>query len=197
MAIQDLHRYGMVSTETERTYLDWMKGDWSKAGKSDRYMKEVLSYLARAKGTPVSWNNITTETSIDSPHTARSYVEVLEGMYAALILHNLRPDGKVEYKKNKKIHLVDPFIMKLASNYSGEEYSHEWAMEAVGASHIARTTEAFYWRGKTECDIVAMVDGRHIGFEVKTGIKRWRAPWHIKKSYLLDRDNIPIYLSAL
>jgi predicted AAA+ superfamily ATPase len=197
LAIQDLHRHGKVTTETERTYLDWMKGDWSKAGKSDRYMKEVLSYLARARGTPVSWNGITTETSIDSPHTARSYVEVLEGMYAALILHNLRPDGRIEYKKNKKVHLTDPFIMRLASAYTGEDHSHEWAMEAVAASHVARRTEAYYWRGKTECDVVAVVDGRHVGFEVKTGVGRWRSPWHIRRSYLLDRDNFPVYLSTL
>jgi predicted AAA+ superfamily ATPase len=196
-AIQDMHAYGKVSTETERTYLDWMKGDWSKAGKSDRYMKEVLSYLARAKGTPVSWNNITTETSIDSPHTARSYVEVLERMYAALILHNLRPDGRVEYKKNKKVHLADPFIMRLATNYAGEDHSKEWAMEAMAASHVARRTEAYYWRGKTECDIVAVVDGKHVGFEVKSGVGRWRSPWHIRTSYLLDGENMPVYMSAL
>ncbi len=197
LAIQDLHEYGKVTTETERAYLDWMRGDWNKAGKSDRYMKEVLSYLARARGTPVSWNGITSETSIDSPHTARSYVEVLEGMYAALILHNLRPDGRIEYKKNKKVHLTDPFIMRLASNYTGEGHSHEWAMEAVAASHVARKAEAYYWRGKTECDVVALVDGGHIGFEVKTGVGRWRPPWHIRTSYLLDRDTLPVYLSAM
>jgi predicted AAA+ superfamily ATPase len=197
LAIQDLHRHGKVTTETERAYLDWMKGDWNKAGKSDRYMKEVLSYLARAKGTPISWNGITSETSIDSPHTARSYVEVLEGMYAALILHNLRPDGRIEYKKNKKVHLTDPFIMRLVSNYTGEGHSHEWAMEAVAASHVARRTEAYYWRGKTECDVVALVQGRQVGFEVKTGVGRWRPPWHIKESYLLDRDSFPVYMSTL
>ncbi len=196
-AIQDLHRFGRVSTETQRTCMDWMRGDWGRAGKSDRYMKEVLSYLARARGTPISWNGIATETSIDSPHTARSYVEVLEGMYAALVLHNLRPDGRVEHRKNKKVHLTDPFIMTLAADFCGEELSREWAMEAVAASHVARAADAFYWRGKTECDVVALVGGRHIGFEVKTGVKRWRPPWHIRKSYLLDRDSMPAYLCAM
>jgi len=197
LAIQDLERYGKVSPETERTYLDWMKGDWSKAGKSDRYMKEVLAYLVRAKGTPISWNGITSETSIDSPHTVRSYIEVLEGMYAALILHNLRPDGRIEYKKNKKVHLFDPFLMRLATNYAGEDHSKDWAMEAVAASHIARRTDAYYWRGKTECDIVAVVNGQHVGFEVKSGVGRWRSPWHIRQSYLLDGENMPVYMSAL
>jgi predicted AAA+ superfamily ATPase len=197
LAIQDLRKHGKVTTETERTYLDWMRGDWSRAGKSDRYMKEVLTYLARARGTPISWNGITTETSIDSPHTVRSYVEVLEGMYAALILHNLRPDGRVEYKKNKKVHLTDPFILRLVSNYTGVDHSPEWAMEAVVASHVARRAEAYYWRGKTECDVVASVDGRQVGFEVKTGVGRWRTPWHLREAHLLDRDTLPVYLSAL
>ena len=160
-------------------------------------LKEVLSYLVRSRGTPISWNGITTETSIDSPHTVRSYIEVLEGMYAALVLHNLRPDGRVEYKKNKKVHLSDPFIMRLATNYAGEGHSTEWAMEATVASHVSRRTDAYYWRGKTECDVVAIVEGKHIGFEVKSGVGRWRSPWHIRKSYLLNKENIPIYMSAL
>jgi predicted AAA+ superfamily ATPase len=197
LAIQDLSHHGRVTTETERTYLDWMRGDWAKAGKSDRYMKEVLSCISRARGTPVSWNGITSETSIDSPHTTRSYVEVLEGMYAAQILHNLRPDGRVEYRKNKKVHLTDPFIMRLVSHYTGEDHSREWAMEAVTASHVARRAEVYYWRGKTECDVVALLDGRQVGFEVKSGIGRWKPPWHLRGSHLLDRENMPAYLSSL
>jgi len=197
LAIQDKHQYGRVSPETERAYLDWMKGDWNKAGKSDRYMKEVFSYLCRARGTPVSWNNISTETSIRSSHTARSYIETLESMHAVLVLHKIKPDGQIEYKKNKKIHFTDPFIYRIACNYTGSEYSYEWAVEAVSAAHLSRIAETYYWRGKTECDIVALRGGRQIGFEITTGVKRWKAPWHLKKRYLLDKKNVHLYLSGI
>jgi predicted AAA+ superfamily ATPase len=87
--------------------------------------------------------------------------------------------------------------MRLVSSYVGEDHSQEWAMEAIAASHVARRADVYYWRGKTECDVVAVVDGRQIGFEVKTGVGRWKPPWHLRKSYLLDRSNMPVYVSAL
>ena len=83
------------------------------------------------------------------------------------------------------------------SSYVGGNPSQERATEAIAASYVARRADAYYWWDKTECDVVAVVDGRQVGFEVKTGVGRWRPPWHLRKSYLLDRDKMPVYISAM
>ena len=196
-AIRDFKRYGRVSPETMKTYLDWMRGDWMKAGKSDRYMKEVISYIVRARGTPISWNGIASETGINSPHTARSYAEVLEGTFSAIILNMLSQDLRVLYRKNKKIHFTDPLLFRIFADYTGTEYSEDWLVEGTAASLISRRCPAFYWRNSTEADIVCISGREQIGFEVTWGTKRWKKPRHIHKAHLLDRDNIHLYLASL
>ncbi len=197
LAVRDFHRYGTVSPETMKTYLDWVRGDWNRAGKSEKYMKEILAYVMRAKGTPISWNGIASETGVNSPNTTRSYVEVLEGTFSALILHMLSPDSRILYRKNKKIHFTDPLLFRIFSEYTKVELSTDWLMEGVAASILGRRCDIFYWRNSTETDIVCLQEGKQIGFEVTTGIKKWKKPRHIHKAYLLDRENIHLYLASL
>ncbi len=195
-SIRDYVKFKKVSVETERTYLDWLRGDWARAGKSDKFMKEILSYLLRAQGTPISWNSISSQTSINSPNTVRGYIETLEGIQSLLVLNHMRPDSKVDYKKNKKVHFTDPFIFKVMSGYINQKVTDEWIYEAVVASHLSRFSPVYYWRNHTEVDVVCVHRNRQFGFEVTKGLKKWKPPWHIKKSYLLDRKNIHLYLSA-
>jgi len=196
-SIQDYARLKKVTLETSRTYLDWLRSDWSRVGRSDKYMKEILTYLIRAHGTTISWNSISTQTSINSPNTVRSYIETLEDIHSALILNFIAADSKVDYKKNKKVHFTDPFIFKIISNYTNIDCPEDWIHEAIVASHLSRSYPVYYWRNHNEVDIVCLDKKRQIGFEVTKGIKRWKAPWHIKKSHLLDRSNLHLYLSAL
>lgn len=196
-SVQDYFKYNRVTVETERTYLDWLRGDWARAGRGDRFMKEILSYLIRAQGTPISWNSISSQTSINSPNTVRSYIETLEGIQSLLVLNQIGPDLRVDYKKNKKVHFADPFIFKVLGSYVNQKVTDEWVYEATVASHLSRSCPVYYWRNHTEVDVVCIQRNRQVGFEVTKGLKKWKPPWHIKKSYLLDKDNIHLYLSAL
>jgi predicted AAA+ superfamily ATPase len=160
-------------------------------------MKEIISYLIRAAGTPISWNSISSQTSINSPNTVRSYIETLEGIQSILVLNHMRQDSRVDYKKNKKVHFTDPFIFRVMGNYVNQKVTDEWIFEAAVASHLFRLLPVYYWRNHTEVDCVCVQRNRQVGFEITKGLKKWKPPWHIKKSYLLDRDNIHLYLSAL
>ncbi len=194
LPIIDFFQYGKISFSTFKTYLDWLRGDWLKAGKNEKYMKEVISYIIRARGTPISWNNIASETSINSPNTARSYVETLESTFAAKILYFL--SQKVDYKKNKKIHFTDPLFYYVFSNYCRESIDREAMIEGMAASIISRKCPVYYWRNSTEVDIICNKKEK-IGFEITWGIKKWKKPRIIKKAYLLNRDNIHVYLASI
>lgn len=196
-SVLDSARYNKVTLETKRTYLDWLRGDWARVGRSDKYMKEIIAYLIRARGTPISWNSISSQTSVGSPNTVRSYVETLESIYSILVLNLIQPDSRILYRKNKKVHFTDPFISRVMSDYVNSEVTDDWIMEATVASHLSRMCPVYYWRNHTEVDVVCLEKGRQIGFEVTRGLKKWKAPWHIKKSHLLDRGNLHLYLSAL
>jgi predicted AAA+ superfamily ATPase len=196
-SVKDFARYGKVSIETSKTYLDWLRGDWTKSGKSDRYMREIISYLIRAAGTTISWNSISSQTSINSPHTVQSYAEVLEGMYAIITLNHLSADRRIEHRKNKKIHFTDPLLYKVMGNYTRQEVSKDWILEGTVASHLARHAPVYYWRNHTEVDAVCLDGKRQIGFEVSRGLKKWKAPWHLDNAHILDRRNASVHLASL
>ncbi|MGC9138858.1 MAG: DUF4143 domain-containing protein [Thermoplasmata archaeon] len=196
-AIIDFHRYGKVSMETMKTYLDSVRGDWAKAGKSEKYMKEVLTYIIKASGTPINWNGIASETGINSPHTARSYIEVLESIFSIIILHMLSPQSQILYRKNRKIHFTDPILFKIFSDYTGVKFSEDWLIEGVTAALLGRICPVFYWRNSSEIDVECKLDKEQIGFEVTKGIKKWKKPMHIKKAYILDKENIHLYIASI
>ncbi len=196
--IKDWKTYGTIRPETYGTYLDWVRGDWGRAGRSDQYMKEVISYILRARGTPISWNGIASETSINSPNTSRTYIETLEGLYITQTLNLLKQDGKVDYKKNRKIHFTDPFLYRLFSNYTGVEILTDTVLEAAVASNISRNAEVYYWKQRTEIDVVCRAGKHYYGFEATTSPgKSIKKPHHLTHLYLLNKDSTHLYLSAL
>ncbi len=151
--LREYFETGVVSYRSEKAMLDWLISDWIRIGKNPSYMKEVLSYILHAKLSPISWLNIAKETSISSPHTARSYVETLEGLMVAKVSYLITPQG-TSYRKNKKIHLTDPFIYRVISGYTGVEVSTETIVESSVVMHLLRLGEIYYWRNRTEVDVV-------------------------------------------
>ena len=69
-------------------------------------------------------------------------------------------------------------------------------IEGMAASIISRKCPVYYWRNSTEVDIICNKKEK-IGFEITWGIKKWKKPRIIKKAYLLNRDNIHVYLASI
>ncbi len=186
-----------IRQETKRTALDWVRGEIRRADKSDSLMKEIMTYLLRARNTPISWLSVTRETSINSPHTVQSYVEVLEQLYVGKIIEFLAPDGKVQHRKNKKFHLIDPVITRVLANYTGVQVLDETLVESTIAMHVARVAPIFYWKNTSEVDIVGILDGKQVGIEVKWGPRHHRKPLHLKPFFQLVKDSIPCFLASI
>ena len=196
LAIREMTEYGRVGEESRRALLDGLRGDWLRAGKSEGTMKEVISYLLEARAAPVSWLSIAKETSIASPNTARSYVEVLKDLMAVTILNFMDPSGRTIHRKNRKIHFADPFIHKTLASYCGEVVYEDALIEGVVASHLARRYNTGYWRNKSEVDCAVVEEGEIYGFEVKTGVGQPpRLRW-LKHHIVLDKETTPLFLAG-
>jgi predicted AAA+ superfamily ATPase len=195
--IRELFEQGRVSVETQQALLEWLRSDWRKAGKSDGYMKAVISYILGARLSPISWLGIAKETSLGSPHTAQSYVECLQDLQVVKVLHLLSPDGRVEFRKNKKVHFLDPFLYSVFSSYTGVEVLEETLAESVLVCHLSRVFDTYYWRDGSEVDAVSLVGGQQVGFEVKWGPRSWRRPAHLKRTFLLTEETLPLLLSSV
>jgi len=196
LSIQDFFERRKIRPEIKRTYLDWIRGDIIKSGKNEISMKEVISYLLQSRCTLISWLSISKSTSINSPHTVQSYIDTLESLFIIKILYHLSPDGKVNYRKNKKIHFIDPFLYSVLSDFTNIKVYDEIIVESIVASHLSRIYPTFYWRNSSEVDIISIINNEQIGFEIKWGPKKWKKPLHIKKAELLKQDTIPLFLAS-
>jgi len=193
--INEYYRTGRVSQETVRTYTDWMIGDLIRMGMNETYLKEVIRYVIEAKGTPISWLSIAKNTSIRSPHTVHSYIRFLNQLYLVDVYEYIGLDGKVVHRKNKKIHPTDPFFYRVLSEYSSSEMDTPAKVEGTVAAHFSRKYPTYYWKGKSELDIVIKSENGLYGYEVKWGPKDWKKPRGVK-SYPLDRETLPLFLGS-
>ncbi|MEM2096333.1 MAG: DUF4143 domain-containing protein [Candidatus Caldarchaeum sp.] len=159
-------------------------------------MKEVVSYLLSAKAAPVSWLSISKNTSINSPNTVRSYVEVLENLMTVVTLSYLEPSGKVLHRKNRKIRFTAPFVYRTLADYCRVEVSEGALVEGVVASHLSRKHQVFHWRDGAEVDCIAMDEGDFYGFEVKWGVKKVSKPRWLQRFMTLDREAVPLFLAS-
>jgi hypothetical protein len=197
-SIIEMKERGRVGDSVVKTLLDWLRADWGKAGRNDRYMKEVLSYVLRAAGTPVSWLSMARETSIGSPHTTQAYVETLERLLAALVLELITPQGRIMHRKNRKVHFLDPLLYRAFSNFTAVELNEAALVEGTVASHLSRRWETHYWRDGTEVDAVALEKGKQFGVETKWGFKKGSRPRHLSSSFIsLDRKRAPLFLASV
>ncbi len=178
-----------------KTYMDWLKTDIVRTRKSEKTTKEILSYILNARLTPISWNNIAKETSISSPNTIRSYIEFLEDLFILKVLYWIGTDGKIMPRKNKKIHVTDPFLYDALAKWTRVNIFDEQKVESILAMHLNRIGDIFYWKNSTEVDVILKYEGKLLGFEAKWSIKTpGRRPFNTR---ILDKKTIPIFLASI
>ncbi len=146
--IREYFEKGRVTYLSYRAYLDWLRADWLKAGCSEGYMKEVLSYILETTSAPVTWHAIAKHTSLSSPHTAREYVEKLQASMVAKVVYWASLDGRPDYRKAKKVLLLDPFIYRVLSRYVRVSVDEAAVVEATVTAHLARRYPTYYWRDR-------------------------------------------------
>jgi len=195
LPIRELRERGRITYLSYRAYLDWLRADWIRAGRSEHIMKEVVAYLLEAAPSPVSWNNIARNTSIRTAYTAREYVETLQALMVARIIYWATPTGEPSYRKNKKIAFTDPFLYHVLARYTRTPVDEPAIVEATVIEHLARRHPTYYWRNHTEIDALVLAP-RPLGVEVK-----WRRkPSTGRKpvpTITLDKRSLPVFLATL
>lgn len=183
-AINDFAIGGAIRIATLATYADWIRGDFSKSGKSEHYLREILGAIVRRIGSQVTWNSLVKELSIDHPKTVADYMELLSSMDAVFIQPALIEDRMVGApKKARKIMFADPFIFHAIQAWlepTADPYSDQILptvreprqagrlAEAVAATHYARHWPTYYIKGAAgEVDVAWVAEGRFWPVEIK------------------------------
>lgn len=186
--------------DAKRTYLSWIKTDILKSGKSDNIAKQILKSVIEKMPSPMSWEGISKEIEIKSPKTVSSYVELLRSLYSLIVLYHVDISKKIKFGKNKKIHVIDPFLLQVFEDWCMLKLKNKENIlsESIAAAHLARffakrnnktviDDEVFYWKNSTEIDVV-VIDKGVKGFEIKwaNNIKMKKHP--IKDYIILSKN---------
>lgn len=156
-----------ISEEIKQTYWAWIKTDLAKINRNDETFKRVAKGLLEKLPSPISLNNLAKEFEIGTHKTAYEYINIMEKIFVAKVLywidlHKFLPN----FKKNRKVHFVDPFFFYLFSELCFTKIPDESVIvESVAACHLARKYKIFYWKNSNEIDII--IPKEKIGFEVK------------------------------
>ncbi len=182
-AINEFEQHGRIRRATFNTYGDWIRGDILKCGKSENYLREILTALVKRLGSQLTWNTLAADISIDHPATVADYVELLARMDAVFIQAALREDKLIGApKKARKIHFADPFILHAVRAWL-EEVPDPWQQQAAplladnekraalvescAVSHFRRYYPTYYIKGAGEVDIAYIKNGRFWPVEIK------------------------------
>ncbi len=161
----------------------------SRIGRSARLAREILYEVLRKSPSAVSYQALAGPLGI-SHVTVREYLEVLQDTFVLGVAFH-KSGEHVDFKKEKKIFLRDPFLARTLASISGitlrEEALYEWVVQ----EHLLRKFgEVYYWRNKFEIDCIA----GGLKVEVKAGKPHRRYPRGVK---IVDVEDLPRFLLEL
>lgn len=183
-AINDFYQNENISPFIYEIYLQWVKGDFSLYMKQERFLKQIIRRMIVSLSSDIGWNTFTKDSEIGSHNTVIEYVDILESSYIARTIYNIDLNSKLaNTRKNKKFYFVDNFIFHAFRGWL-------WAMNdsfkaskllmenAVDKSKLIENcamihfyqhfkSELYFWKNKTEVDIVGKKNNQLYFIEIK------------------------------
>jgi predicted AAA+ superfamily ATPase len=169
--------------------IDSLESEILKLGLSNKLTFEIFSSILTKIPSALSYQTIASDLGIDYK-TVRSYLETFENMYLIKIAY-CKENGKIRFKKEKKIFFRDPFLLSSISSWTSTKFLESAIYEHVVQEHLFRKfSEIYYYKNKYEIDCIS--NGLRI--EVKAKKPHRKYPENVK---ILDEKDIPIFLMNL
>jgi len=185
-------------------YYSWIIGDVLKEGKTEQTLKEIFKSIFVCYTTPVSWDSLAKRSSIKSHITISSYIELLSNLFVVFCCYFYDiHENQVNYNKNKKIYIYDPFILKVFSNKLNISMEKEKIIEGIVGATLKQQNvldDIYFTKIKKETDFVIKSKN---GIEVKYqnniskedfANKRYFKNFKVISKDIYGKDTIPIYV---
>ncbi|QXJ28752.1 hypothetical protein J5U23_01621 [Saccharolobus shibatae B12] len=150
-----------------KIYTEWIIYEINRVGRDEMLAKQILSAVLSTTPSKVSYNSIAKEIGVNH-RTVAEYIKLFNDMFLTLTLHFIDVNtGYYNYRKQIKIHFVDPLFYDVISTWTGVKRPDDpIIVEGVVASHLSRIYNIGYTEvGKEEIDVVTLPE--IIGYEVK------------------------------
>ncbi|MBI2147921.1 ATP-binding protein [Candidatus Woesearchaeota archaeon] len=155
-------------------YFQWIVGDIVKWGKQEKIVVQLMKAVLEKQAAAISWDGLAKDAELKSHKTVSSYIEILENMFALLVLNYINiPKKTADFSKNKKIYFIDPFIFHIFNKklYFKEQEITPALVEGTILSHLARlqggAAKLYYWKNGREVDGIVQQGTALFPVEVK------------------------------
>ncbi|RLG39914.1 MAG: hypothetical protein DRO01_04915 [Thermoproteota archaeon] len=150
--------------------------------------RKVIYSVIKKAPSAVSYSTLGKEVELNHV-TTREYLGLLEDLFILGI--SFWKDKDVNFKKEKKIFLRDPFIARIFAEIYNLELRKDFLYEWIVQEHLLRKYgEIYYYRNKYEIDILV----GDLKIEVKAGKSHRKYP---KNVLILDEENLPRFLMEM
>ncbi len=185
-------------------YYSWIIGDVLKEGKTEQTLKEILKSILLCYTTPISWDSLAKRSSVKSHITISSYIELLSNLFVAYgcYFYNIH-EQNVDFNKNKKIYIYDPFILNVISNKLNIAVEKEKVIEGIVGAKIKQKhvlDDIYFTKIKKETDfIIPKNNGIEVKYQNQLSKEDYTNKRYFKNFLLLskdvfDKDTIPVYV---
>ena len=181
-AVADYVRTREVNPATMLELRDVIRGDLNRVHqvRDPTIPLKILERLALNLASPVSWQKIAREATIDAK-TVQAYVELFTDAHLFLVVHRWE-NGSLALRSEKKVYPVDPLVARLAAEINGRQrYTPDLtrAVESLLAVGLFRASGAdpsaafgvqqsvFYYRSTSNREVDFLVGERRTPFESK------------------------------
>jgi len=172
----------------QEQFISAFESEVLRAKKEMLLMKGLLASIFRKTPSPFSFSTLGNDVGV-SYKTAESYIDVLKNLFIVDIA--FFKEKKINWRKEKKIFFLDPFIAQVLSLWVGEEFLEGSLYEWIVQSHLARRFgQVFYYRNSYEIDCIA----NDLRIEVKVGKPYRKYPRGVK---ILDKEALPYFLAVI
>ncbi|MEI7621872.1 MAG: ATP-binding protein [Candidatus Moraniibacteriota bacterium] len=103
-----------IGLENLNLYRDWIVSEIAKNGKRENVAKQIVARIILSITSDVSYNSFAQDAGLGSHNTVYEYLNFLEDAFVVSQIYNYDyHQKKINFRKNKKIYLNDPFLFFL------------------------------------------------------------------------------------
>ncbi|UCH96197.1 MAG: ATP-binding protein [Candidatus Aminicenantes bacterium] len=157
-----------IDYEILEIYKSWIISEIIKNGKKEYIVKILLNRILESITSSVSYNAFLQDAGIGSHNTVHDYLDFLENAFIIKqVYHFDFFQKKVNYRKNKKIYFIDPFVSHLVDWWlnSRSKLSVDFLQSSILKSRIVENVvfnhlfklqgnEVFFYKNNYEIDFV-------------------------------------------
>jgi predicted AAA+ superfamily ATPase len=189
-AINEYFSRNEIGYETYELYQQWLRGDISRAGKSERTARQIIAELMKISVSAFGWETIAKKIDVASHKTVSDYIETMEDSFVCKTLYQIDLNTLApRVKKLKKLHFLDSFILWSLRGWTDNwlAYGDMISKALIGSDLKARLSEMvvagelfarfdrsdwlnsniFFWKNSGEIDFIVRKERQLLPIEVK------------------------------